>query len=107
MIVPGIHDLSATQTAIVLYASSCKSHMSPQNVLQLPKATATNEHVPIHRWNTSPHMLDTHAIINLADGIEFSKPVLPASICDNSNKDAFSYHNNSLSYDIHLHDSSH
>eukprot|EP00957_Ditylum_brightwellii_P209574 15362316-Ditylum_brightwellii.AAC.1 len=81
---------------MVPYASSCESCASPQKVSQLPNTTPTNEYVPVHRWSTSPIVLDTNSICNLMEGIDFNEPFFPDSTGDNSNKDAFLYHNNFL-----------
>eukprot|EP00957_Ditylum_brightwellii_P130604 9963237-Ditylum_brightwellii.AAC.1 len=90
--IPAVYNLPPTQTAMVPYASVCMAHMSPQKVSQLPNTTPTDEYVPTHRWNTSPHVLDNYSIHNLTDGINFNKQFLPNSTDNNSNKDAFLYH---------------
>eukprot|EP00957_Ditylum_brightwellii_P173370 13199969-Ditylum_brightwellii.AAC.1 len=80
----------------VPYASACMSYASLQKVSKHPNATPTTEQVPMYIWSTSPPVPDTSSIHNLTDGIEFSKPFLPDSTGDNSNKDAYLYHNNFL-----------
>eukprot|EP00957_Ditylum_brightwellii_P160017 12180715-Ditylum_brightwellii.AAC.1 len=94
------------QIAIAPYTSTCKSHTPLQKVTQLPNTTATNVYMLMHRWNTSPptpamvpyasvHMPHT-SLLKLSQLPNTTsandKLLLPGSIGDNSNKDAFLYH---------------
>eukprot|EP00957_Ditylum_brightwellii_P109035 8317615-Ditylum_brightwellii.AAC.1 len=81
---------------MVPYASACVSCVPPQKVSQLPNTSPTNEYVPAHRWSTGPPAPDTNSSCNLMDGIDFNKSFFPDSTGDNSNKNAFLYHNNFL-----------
>eukprot|EP00957_Ditylum_brightwellii_P016031 1208164-Ditylum_brightwellii.AAC.1 len=67
-----------------------------------PNIASTGGFVPMYRWNTSPSVSDKNSVHNLMDGIDFDAPFLPDSTDDNSNKDAFSYHNNFFPEDIYI-----
>eukprot|EP00957_Ditylum_brightwellii_P028856 2180356-Ditylum_brightwellii.AAC.1 len=63
-----VHGMPYTQRAAVPYsaarnpyASSHVTHTSQQKVSHCPITASTSEYVPMHRWSTGPHALDTNS----------------------------------------------